>query len=373
MQLDQQFSELIGSIYQGALEEVPWQSFLARLRELMGAVNTTLVLRPPSDKGKGLLLTDGGVEEGILIYNERFFALDPFVGLKPGEVTSLLEFIGEEQLLSSELYQVCMKPAGIFDSLGADMYVPGEVEARLRVARSKQAQPFTHADRALVGSIIPHLERAISIHARLNKIESERALYAGAVEQLSVGTIILDENARLLNCNAMASELFEQKDGLYCVKDRLQLSNTERTAELQQLIGEVMDSQRAERPAVVQALRVERPSGLADLGLVIRPVPGNAWSQGKAVPSVVIFVSDPEQSSDAPIQAIARLFGFTPTEASLAMLLANGLTLDESAEQLHVSRNTVRTHLRSVFAKTGVSRQPMLVRLILKSVASLAY
>ncbi len=54
------------------------------------------------------------------------------------------------------------------------------------------------------------------------------------------------------------------------------------------------------------------------------------------------------------------------------MLLAKGLNLDEASEQLNVSRNTTRTHLRSLFAKTGVNRQSLLVRLILNSVAPLA-
>jgi DNA-binding CsgD family transcriptional regulator len=57
---------------------------------------------------------------------------------------------------------------------------------------------------------------------------------------------------------------------------------------------------------------------------------------------------------------------------SLAMLLTNGLTLDEAAAELSVSRNTARAHLRAVFAKTGVTRQSGLVRLILNSVASFA-
>lgn len=372
MQFDQQFSDLIGTIYQGALEEVPWQSFLALLREVMGAVNTTLVLRPPSEKGKGVLLTDGGSLEGIATYNESMFVLDPFVELKPGEIRSLLEFVSEEELLGSELYQVCMAPGGLFDSLGADMSVPGEMQAQLRIARVRGAKAFGDEDKALVRSILPHLERAICIHARLNKIASERALFAGAVEQLSVGCIILDENGRILNCNAMAQTLLEQKDGLVQLADNLQLSKREQTAELQQLIADVLEDQRRGEPALARAMTVVRPSGRPDLGLVIRPVPTSQWSEGQSVPTVVIFLSDPEQASEAPVKVITRLFGFTPTEASLAMLLANGLSLDETAEQLKVSRNTARTHLRSVFSKTGVSRQPMLVRLILKSVAQLA-
>jgi len=52
-------------------------------------------------------------------------------------------------------------------------------------------------------------------------------------------------------------------------------------------------------------------------------------------------------------------------------LLANGLTLDEAATELDVSRNTVKSHLSAVFAKTGVNRQTQLVQLILKSVGPL--
>ena len=40
-------------------------------------------------------------------------------------------------------------------------------------------------------------------------------------------------------------------------------------------------------------------------------------------------------------------------------------------EALGVSRNTVRTHLRSVFAKTGVTRQTELLRRVLRSVVPL--
>ncbi|WP_101757422.1 helix-turn-helix transcriptional regulator [Oceanicoccus sp. KOV_DT_Chl] len=372
MVLDKDFSQLLGTIYQGALEEQPWQSFLALLREEMAAVNTTLVLRPPSDRGKGVLLTDGGSMEGIATYNESMFVHDPFIDLKPGEVKTLSEFISEEALLSSELYQVCMAPAGLHHSLGADLNVAGVMEARLRVARVKGAKPFADDDKTFVKTLLPHLERAISIHARLNKMESERALYAGVVEQLSVGSIILDENGRVLNANEMAARLIAAKDGLLQHKNNLQLATRDQTVELQKLIAEVLENQRRGLPAVVQAMKVQRPSGLADLGFVIRPIPTNEWSEGQAVPSVAIFVSDPEQQSEAPVQIITRLFDLTPTEAALTMLLANGLSLDEAAEQLSVSRNTARTHLRAVFSKTGVSRQPMLVRLILKSVASLA-
>lgn len=37
MHVDEQFSALLGALYQGPLEESPWQAFLAAVRELLGA------------------------------------------------------------------------------------------------------------------------------------------------------------------------------------------------------------------------------------------------------------------------------------------------------------------------------------------------
>ncbi len=54
------------------------------------------------------------------------------------------------------------------------------------------------------------------------------------------------------------------------------------------------------------------------------------------------------------------------------MLLADGRSTEEVAQALGIRLNTVRVHLRAIFAKTGVDRQSALVRLLLNSVATLA-
>jgi DNA-binding CsgD family transcriptional regulator/PAS domain-containing protein len=372
MRVDPQFSELIGLIYQGPLEDPPWQSFLASFREVLNAQLLTLLLRPPRKDQHAVMLADGGSAAAIQNYNEGQFVLDPFVNLPLGEVVTLHEFMTSQALLKSPFYEVVMEPQGWYDFLGADLREKQELDVRLRAGRTRDSRPFGESEKQLVYAILPHLERAIRLHTRLHRTEKERALYAGAVQQLSVGTVILDESGAVMSCNELAETLLAQNDGIGILKGRLHLGVRDKTLELQELIAAVLRAQESSDPMAVEALRVSRPSGLADLGLVIRNVPGPASAQGQSVPSVAIFISDPEQSSEAPVQVITRLFGFTPTEAALAMLLANGLTLDQASAELGVSRNTARTHLRSLFSKTGVSRQTMLVRLILKSVANLA-
>jgi DNA-binding CsgD family transcriptional regulator len=83
---------------------------------------------------------------------------------------------------------------------------------------------------------------------------------------------------------------------------------------------------------------------------------------------VAVFIRDPESRSQASREMIQRLFGLTQAESSLALLLADGLSLDEAADQLGVRKNTARAQLRAIFSKTGVTRQTALVRLLLASV-----
>jgi DNA-binding CsgD family transcriptional regulator len=120
---------------------------------------------------------------------------------------------------------------------------------------------------------------------------------------------------------------------------------------------------------VPEALAITRPSGRAKLGIVVRTIPLGEWSEGRHRPAVAVFIRDPERKSQASSELLRQLFGFTPAEATLALLLANGLTLDEAADELHIRKNTIRAHLRSIFTKTGVTRQTTLVRLLLSSVA----
>lgn len=379
------FDQLISAIYQGPLDETPWQHFLPLLGQTLNARAVSLVLRPPAAGDKGLILNyqrplPGQVQQVSLAdpadwessaYREHYFAMDPFISLPIGKVFTLAELIPEQALRESDYYQQYLKPAGVFHILGGDTLEPNGLLARLRVCRNEKEQSFTDDDKQLLAQILPHIQRAIQFHARLNRIESERDLYANAVDRLAVGAIILDENGKLLKTNNIAQQMLEKKDGLVTHNDHLQVGNREQACEFQNLVEKVLLRQQDNKPGMPEALRVTRPSGRPDLGLVMRPIPTSEWPEGQACPSVVVFISDPELQPETSQQMITRLFGFTPAEATLAMLLTKGLSMAEASEHLSISQHTARAQLKSIFSKTGVSRQAELVRLIVKSVANL--
>ena len=55
----------------------------------------------------------------------------------------------------------------------------------------------------------------------------------------------------------------------------------------------------------------------------------------------------------------------------LLQLLSTGKSLEEAASARGISMNTARSHIKHIFAKTGVSRQGELVRMMLVGVGSL--
>ena len=183
---------------------------------------------------------------------------------------------------------------------------------------------------------------------------------------------VIDEQGRLLNNNALASAILEEADGLVLKGQYLQIQGRDLNRKLQQALSTVIRAQQEGATSLVRALRVPRSGERADLGLVIRPAPPSERGKGQSIPCAAIFISDPDLKESASQQILGELFGLTPAEANLAILLARGLSLAEVSETQHVSQHTARAQLKSVFAKTGVSRQAELVRLVLKSVASLA-
>jgi len=366
------FSELVGQLYQGPMENIPWVTFLNQLNRLLNSKYVTFILRPPSTQVDGLMVsTNGTSSEATNSYNKHFYALDPFIGLPDSEVVALSDYLPEAELRQSEFFRNFLEPVDVFHILGVDINTSDGAQCRLRISRGRDDPPFVSDEKTLLARFIPHLEQSIKVHMQLNRIEIERNLYAGAVDQMAVGTIILDETGKVLQTNQVAERLLQEKDGIKQVNDGLQVGSPRDTQEFRRLVRQAMLSQKGNQATVVEAMRVTRPSGRADLGIIVRSVPLAAWSEGKQCPAVVIFISDPEQQSSAPQEIVRALFDFTPAETQLAMLLANGLTLDEASEELGISRNTSRAHLRSTFSKTGVTRQTMLVRLILRSVATL--
>ena len=80
-----------------------------------------------------------------------------------------------------------------------------------------------------------------------------------------------------------------------------------------------------------------------------------------AAVAAIFIGARPDEREVAEIAAAT--YGLTPAEARVLTSLLSGRTLAETATDLGIAANTVKTHLDRIFSKTGVSRQADLMRL----------
>ena len=179
--------------------------------------------------------------------------------------------------------------------------------------------------------------------------------------------LLVDAKGAVTGLNRRAAAIVAQGDGLFVCQDVLRCVRGADTATLHRLIGDAAQCDGRRGVAAQYGLRLSR-SGRRPLSVLVAPFRcQNGVADGAVV--VAVFINDPECAPALDAQVLRDWYGLTPTEARAAVLLAAGLSVKEIVERLGIGTNTVRTHLKSIFAKTETRRQGELIRLLLSNPA----
>ena len=100
------------------------------------------------------------------------------------------------------------------------------------------------------------------------------------------------------------------------------------------------------------------------LTVLIAPVHDRTQEPGRDDPAALVFIGDPERPVQMDPRRLTRLYGLSRAEARVAALVGQGKRLDEAAAALGLTYETVRKHLKQIFAKTATDRQAELVRVL---------
>jgi PAS domain S-box-containing protein len=170
-------------------------------------------------------------------------------------------------------------------------------------------------------------------------------------QQLGMPAAVLRHDGQVLFMNQLFKELQSQ---FILSDDRIALVNPTANEflkrELACLSNNIYDAIAAPIPAFTadgyppfQLLRMRGPSD-STLGLLV--------------------VAKLGETDMPPSDLVQRLFALAPAEARVATLIGSGLSPRQAAEKLGISEGNVRTTLKRVFTKVGVSRQSELAVLL---------
>lgn len=226
----------------------------------------------------------------------------------------------------------------------------------------------------MLQAVLPHLSNALRIRLKLEDADTTARQVYGAFDLLEFGVIVVDARMRPVFMNRRAERMTSRNDGLSVGKDGLHAARAEQTVALRRAVHAAIetaslrgrngqDIDKAEPYAV--RLRLLRPSGEPALVATVMPLsPENGERLIAPQARAVIFVVQPSQPLSLDSAAVEAAFGLTPRQAALAVLVARGASLPQAAAKLSTSQETVRSHLKEIFERTGTRRQADLVRVL---------
>jgi DNA-binding CsgD family transcriptional regulator len=178
------------------------------------------------------------------------------------------------------------------------------------------------------------------------------------------GVVVLNGQDQVTYHNAAAERLLSRHAGLLMDGARLRTWYPRDAAELWAAVAGLRQGKA--RQQAVGLNHPDRPHPLIVLATLREDAPeslSGVYGEGE----IVLYVSDPGHPFAACEEDLAALFHFTRAESGVASALVNGLSVEQIAERHQVSRETVRSQLKSIFGKLGVSKQQDVVRLLLNS------
>lgn len=227
--------------------------------------------------------------------------------------------------------------------------------------RSRRQGHVQAPDIAAFKLIAPHVGQAIQLAESIGGLSGRWRLGLSLLDGLPQAVFALDGRGVILFANRAAEAVLADGDGLVAANGALACRSAVQQPALDALVAGAADPVAAGGGGW---LRVARASGRLPYALLISPLePGDADLSGFR-PCVLAVTHDPARRLSPDGRALSALYGLTGTEAKVASALAEGHSLASVAACLGIASGTVRTHLKSVFRKTGVSRQQDLVRVI---------
>jgi DNA-binding CsgD family transcriptional regulator len=344
---------------------------LAPIASLFNGIQAALISRSPTRAPLSALIRG---REAIPEFERRYVdlhRLDPFVSLPQERACLADEFIGEARWQSSEFYRRFLRPQNVHHVLGADFQSAHGTLYSLRICRAADGERFTREDADLLEFLVPHLRMASKIRAQQQGERATWDVLEKTAERLGLGVVILDQAGSVLQTNRVASQYLEGDLGLFVANGRLRASSSGDSAKLRTAITLALEASRVGSAAVTGAFVATALKTGQALGLLVRSLPAQEAACADRAPAAAVLLRDALQRAEISQPVLQELFSLSRCEARVGILLCAGFTLDEVAEQVGVSRNTVRTHLQTLFQKTGTTRQSEAVRMLLGSVVSI--
>jgi DNA-binding CsgD family transcriptional regulator len=352
------FENLVDRIYHAATEPDIWSDVLHDLGQTVDApVGLLLMWRTGHWIGSQV---SRGTPPGIDTYltsdaRTRSITTPRLLSANHAGFLSSAEWFTEEEYRNDPFTTEWHGPAGLHHCAATAIHLPNGDVAVVQFSRRKGVAKMSRADLAKLDAFRPHLARTALLAARW-RLERLRAA-TEALDLVGLPAVVLDSLGRVIAANKPIEKLSA------CVVWRSdnRIAFIDRAAN--NLLINAVGAMKSPSTSAVRSFPVRLPARCEAMVAHLIPMTGGSrdfFDGGYGI----LIITPVSHSGPIDTALLQGLFDLTPCEARLASGIAEGLSLEQLAARYSVTRDTVRTQTKAVFAKTGTNRQAQLASLL---------
>ena len=265
-------------------------------------------------------------------------------------------FTSEQEMMRDPLY-VLLDSYGLrwFAAVG---FFAGSALWGFSMQRTVGEGAFDEDEKTALANLSQRLTETATLSTAVGRVVLSNV--TNALGFIKRAAIALDRFGSVLDVNPLAETALAGGE-ISMVGQRLVI----RDRRAQSIFNDFLDRLRiaTDLDALDVAPVVIRREGRLPIVMRVLPVDGAARSPFLGARAILIL-SGVEQGEAEQLAMLRQAFRLTPSEARIALWLAEGKSLEEAAHEMTVAQETARSHLKSIFRKTGTHRQGELVALV---------
>ncbi|MBW2939898.1 helix-turn-helix transcriptional regulator [Zhongshania aquimaris] len=365
------YAIFVGDIYECLFDENPLRSLLTLLTEKFQSTMATLLVFSSEDSTGKVLFVSGIPGDAHVFCNDRVMSFDLNQYLYTERVGHNSEFEASSRLGKCRVYDMFLETLGLYSLYSIEIPASAGVTIILKIGVPVAGGKVSPSDRYLLDYLSGHIGKFLILLAKAQCLASENMIYYETIDRSSICLILLDALGGVVSRNKSADILLSNQTDIAISDGRVDIRDLASKKVFEGVVSRMLNARSIGAPVRPEALRLSKEAKSSSIGVVVRAIPAHDYTQQTESPALALFIRDSDLPTYASEVTVSELFGLSPTEARIALLLSDGLSVTDIMDSLGMANSTVRTHLRSVFKKMGVDRQALVVRLILASAANI--
>lgn len=368
---------LVDAIYESALNSVKWGDTFNQLSAYLNASAVNLIGLQVQNYDNPFLLSQNISNDYGKDYRSYWRERDIWVqagidkGLNGGGKTLTGDMLVDRRsFLKSTFYNEWLAEQNISDVLSTNLWDdnPNTPKVILCFFRGVGQNNFQESDRLNLHHLAKHLNRAFSITSQLKLSEQKNVLEESIVDSIGHALFVLNENRKIIKCNAAATRLLSGYPGLIKIRHgRLIALGHHASPGLEEAIA------LADRGRHSEIVFTATPLGIIKETYHARLTPlkeAAVWPLANRGHYLLLIEKNGEIKQET-LRAFCALFNLTASEQQVLLGLMQDATPEEIALTLNVSLTTIRSHIQHIRQKSGVRRITELVHMAVIATRSL--